>query len=50
MALLVSALLLLGIDRFELFTDPVLGLKRAVLVAFPASFAATTLDNLASKG
>jgi uncharacterized membrane protein len=47
-ALLVSALLLFGVDRLELFTDPIVGLKRMFLVAFPASFAATTIDSFAS--
>jgi uncharacterized membrane protein len=47
-ALLISAMLLLGVDRLELLTDPVLGMKRAILVAFPASFAATTIDSFAS--
>ena len=40
-------MLLLGVDRLELLTDPVLGMKRAILVAFPASFAATTIDSFA---
>ena len=48
LTLLIAALLLLGVDRLELFSDPMLGLKRAILVAFPASFAATAIDNLGS--
>ena len=44
--LLISALLLFGIDRLDLLTDPVVGLKRTILVAFPASFAATVVDGL----
>jgi len=48
MALLISALLLMGVDRLELLSDPITGLKRAILVAFPASFAATTVDNLSN--
>lgn len=48
LTLIVAALLLLGVDRLELFSDPLLGLKRAILVAFPASFAATAVDNLGS--
>lgn len=46
--LLIAALLLIGVDRLELFTDPAVGLKRAILVAFPASFAATMVDNFGS--
>ncbi len=46
--LLIAALLLLGVDRLELLVDPVVGLKRAILVAFPASFAATAVDNFSS--
>jgi uncharacterized membrane protein len=50
--LLISALLLIGIDRFDLLQDPLIALNRAVLVAFPASFAATAVDSFAdnSKG
>jgi len=36
------------VDRLELFTEPAVGLKRAILVAFPASFAATMVDNFGS--
>ena len=39
--LLISALLLLGVDRIDLQQDPLIALKRTILVAFPASFAAT---------
>jgi uncharacterized membrane protein len=46
LTLLVAALLLAGIDRLELMTDPVLALKRTILVAVPASFAATAVDSL----
>lgn len=46
--LLIASLLLIGVDRMELFTDPVVGLKRAILVAFPACFAATAVDNFGS--
>ena len=44
--LLPCAVMLLGIDRLELFADPVLALKRTVLIAFPASFAATVVDSI----
>ena len=46
LTLLISAALLFGIDRLELTTDPILALKRTILVAFPASFAATGVDSL----
>jgi uncharacterized membrane protein len=46
LTLLISALLLLGIDRLELFSDPLVALKRTILVAFPASFAGTAVDSL----
>lgn len=42
---LIAALLLLGIDRFDLFGAPLVSIKRAILVAFPASFAATVVDS-----
>lgn len=42
---LIGAALLFGVDRLVLFTDPLTGLKRAILVAFPASFAATAVDS-----
>ena len=47
---LIGAALLFGVDRLELFTDPLTGLKRAILVAFPASFAATAVDSFGSSG
>ena len=47
---LIGAVLLFGVDRLELFTDPLTGLKRAILVAFPASFAATAVDSFGSAG
>lgn len=46
MTLFISSVLLFGIDRLELTTDPILALKRTILVAFPASFAATAVDSL----
>lgn len=45
MTLFIAALLLIGVDHLELFTEPAVGLKRAILVAFPASFAAPMVDN-----
>ena len=44
--LLTCALMLAGIDRLDLFVDPVLALKRTVLIAFSASFAATVVDSI----
>lgn len=44
--LLISVALLVGVDRFDLVAEPLVSLKRAVLVAFPASFAATVVDGL----
>ena len=44
--LLISAALLFGVDRFDLVVEPIVSLKRTVLVAFPASFAATVVDSL----
>jgi uncharacterized membrane protein len=45
--LLISALLLLGVDQLDLLQDPAIALKRTILVAFPASFAATAVDSFA---
>ena len=47
-ALLISALLLFAVHRFDLFGAPLIGLKRAILVTFPACFAATGVDSVAS--
>ena len=49
LTLLISALLLLGLDQLVFFSDPLTGLKRTILVAFPASFAATAVDSLGGK-
>lgn len=46
LALFVAAMILFAVGRLELLTDPLVGLKRSVLVAFPASFAATAVDSL----
>lgn len=46
LTLLISALILFGVDRLELFVDPLVGVKRTILVAFPACFAATVIDGL----
>jgi uncharacterized membrane protein len=41
---LLTALLLLDIIGMGFLTDPVLAIKRAVIIALPASFAATAVD------
>ena len=46
--LVISAALLYGVDRFEPWDDLLTALRRTILVAFPASFAATVVDNLGS--
>lgn len=46
---LIGMALLFGIDRLDLLSDPLTGLKRAILVAFPASFAATAVDSFGSS-
>lgn len=45
----ISALLLLGIDRLDLFQEPLVALKRTILIAFPASFAATLVDSFTNR-
>jgi uncharacterized membrane protein len=47
--LLISLLLLLGIDRIDLLQEPLVAIKRVIIVAFPASFAATAVDGLTDK-
>jgi uncharacterized membrane protein len=42
----IAALLLFGLDRLEIIHSPLVALKRTMLVSFPASFAATVVDNL----
>lgn len=46
LTMLVSAVILFGIDKLPLIEDPIVALKRTMLVAFPASFAATVVDSL----
>jgi uncharacterized membrane protein len=45
----ISALLLLGFDRLDLFQEPLVALKRTILIAFPASFAATFVDSFTNS-
>ena len=44
--IVICALLLMAVDRMDLAVDPGLAIKRTILVAFPASFAATVVDSL----
>jgi len=44
--LLISAASLFGMDRCDLLREPIVSLKRTLLVAFPASFAATVVDSM----
>ena len=48
-ALLISATMLLAIDRLPLLSDPVLALKRTILVALPVAFGGTALDDILSR-
>jgi uncharacterized membrane protein len=47
--LTICALLLLGLDQLPLFSEPAIAIKRSVLAAFPASFAATAIDSIADS-
>ena len=44
--LIVAALILIAIDHFPLTTEPVIAIKRMIIVALPASFSATIVDSL----
>jgi len=44
--LLVSAAVLMMLSKLPLLTEPLVALKRVILVAFPASFSATVVDSL----
>ena len=44
----VCALMLSGLGQLDLFAEPITGLKRIIIVAFPASFAATAVDSFGS--
>ena len=46
LTLLVSAAVLLALDKLPLLTETLVAVKRAVIVAFPASFAATVIDSI----
>ena len=44
--LLISGFILLAIDKFPIMTDPIVAIKRTIIVALPASFSATIIDSL----
>ena len=46
LTVLVSAAILFAIDKLPIFDDTLVAIKRVLLVAFPASFAATVIDSL----
>ena len=46
---LICAILLFGIDRVDFLNEPFIALKRTILVAFPASFAATVVDSFSTR-
>ncbi len=46
LTLLVSTVILLAIDRLPVLSEPIVALKRLVIVSFAASFAATVVDSL----
>jgi uncharacterized membrane protein len=46
LTLLLSAAVLLAVDRLPLLTETMVAFKRAIIVAFPASFAATVVDSI----
>ncbi len=43
--MMVAATVLFAVDRLPLFTDTLVAVKRTIIVAFPASFAATVVDS-----
>jgi len=46
LTLVIAALLLFGVDKLPLLAAPMVAIKRTILVAFPASFAATVVDSV----
>ncbi len=44
--LVVCSMTLALIDKFPILDDPGVAIKRVILVAFPASFAATVVDSM----
>ena len=45
--LAVSVLYLAAIDKFPLMTEPMVAIKRAIVVSLPGSFLATIVDDIA---
>ncbi len=43
--IVVAATVLFAVNRLSLLTDTVVAIKRTIIVAFPASFAATVVDS-----
>jgi len=43
--MLIASSVLFAVDRLPLFTDTLVAVKRTIIVAFPASFAATVVDS-----
>lgn len=43
--MLIAATVLTAVDRLPLFTETMVAIKRTIIVAFPASFAATVVDS-----
>jgi len=43
--MLIAATVLFAVDRLPVFTDALVAVKRTIIVAFPASFAATVVDS-----
>ena len=44
-AAVVVALILLSLDKFPLFTEPTIALKRLVVITMPASMGAIIVDS-----
>lgn len=44
--LFTSALILFAIDQLPVLTEPIVALKRVIIVTLPASFAATVVDSI----
>jgi uncharacterized membrane protein len=49
LTVVVCAFMLLGLGQLDFFDEPLTGLKRIIIVAFPASFAATAVDSFADN-
>ncbi len=43
--MLIAAAVLFAVDRLPVFTETMVAIKRTIIVAFPASFAATVVDS-----